>query len=304
MRRRHLVVVVALLPFVGCGDDGWARAACEPARPHDAGASTITLTSGGIERSAALYVPDGYDGTEEAPLVLSWHGYSSNAVDHLQYADLRPVADDDDVIVVLPQALGEPTRFNMEVGITGETDDVAFAVDLLDRVIADLCVDESRVYSVGSSNGAGMTALLACRVPERFAAIAMVNLVIHYEPCAGPTPAVLGMMGNHDLVVPIQGGRVNCCDGWPIAPADETMERWRSQAGCGEPDEEGIEDHVTRTRWRDCAGDVEVEWYEIDEHGHTWPGARENPAMGPTNQEIDASEVVWGFFRRFTREPA
>lgn len=282
---------------VGCGDDGWARAACEPAKPQPAGTSALALG----DRSALLHVPADYDGTEEYPLVFSWHGYASNAEDHLAYADFRPLSESEHFLVVVPQGAGDPTRFNLEAGIVGDTDDVAFAGRLIDRIATDYCLDASRVYSSGVSNGGGMSALLACRAPGRFAAIGMNALLLLPDQCGRPAPAVLGIMGNADLVVPFQGGRVNCCGGWPIASAVDTMQRWAAHAGCaGDEREKEIEDHVDRTTWSACDGGVEVAYYVIDGGGHTWPGGPDTSQLGPTNQEIDASEIMWDFFKRFT----
>ena len=298
MTRAWLAAALLPLLLAGCSDGGWAREACAPVRPQPSGTVTVTLAGA---RTALVHVPEDYDGSEAYPLVFSWHGFGSNAADHLAYADFRPLAETEHFLVVVPQGAGYPTRFNLGAGIVGDTDDVAFANELIDRLASDYCVDESRVYSAGVSNGAGMSALLACRAADRFAAIGMNALLLFLEPCAAPSPAVLGMMGDADLVVPVQGGRVNCCGGWPIAPAAETMARWAAHAGCdGEGREKEIADHVDRTTWTGCDGDVEVQYYAIDGGGHTWPGGPDTHLLGPTNQEIDASQVMWDFFKRFT----
>ena len=293
-----IAVLVLVTSTAGCADGGWERKACTPAKPQAVGTSTLTLAGG---RTALLHVPADYDGSEAYPLVFSWHGYGSNAADHLAYADFRPLAETEDFLVVAPQGAGDPTRFNLEAGIVGDTDDVAFALEILDRVGTDYCLDDTRVYSAGVSNGGGMSALLACRAPDRFAAIGMDALLLLPDSCATPAPAVLGMMGDADLVVPFQGGRVNCCGGWPIASAADTMAGWAAHAGCeGDGREKQVADHVERTTWTGCDGDAEVQYYVIRGGGHTWPGAPDTSQLGPTNQEIDASEVMWDFFKRFT----
>lgn len=301
MKRLFLAIALLAPLLSGCGGfEEWERAACAPAKPHDPGVAEITLPSGGIERRALLFVPGEYDGTEEYPLVFSWHGYASNAENHLAYADFRPTAEDGRFFVVVPQGVGDPTRFNLGAGITGDTDDVQLALDLIDRVGTDLCLDHTRVYSSGVSNGAGMSAVLACRAPGTFAAIGMDALLLHPEPCDGPTPAVVGMMGDADLVVPFQGGRVNCCGGWPIAPAGHTMDAWAAQLHCDGYDDDSVSKHVDRRTWHGCDDGRQVVYYIVHGGGHTWPGAPDNNPLGPTNQEIDASEVMWNFFRRYS----
>ncbi|HVM54648.1 MAG TPA: PHB depolymerase family esterase [Acidimicrobiales bacterium] len=298
-RRRWLaaaVIVVAAAGGCGADDADWERATCEPARPQPSGAHELAVG----DRRALLHVPAAYDGSEAYPLVFSWHGYGSSADDHLVYADLRPQAEDGRFLVVVPQGEGDPTRFNLTAGIEGETDDVGFAAALIDHVAAEWCLDEARVYSTGVSNGAGMSALLACRMPDRIAAVGMVALVIHFDGCAGPPTPAMGMMGDEDLVVPIQGGEVNCCGGWPIAPAAESMQRWADAAGCEGRREKQVAVGVQRTTWHRCDGDAEVQYLELRQHGHTWPGGPDVSMLGPTSQAIDAAEVLWDFFRRFS----
>ena len=53
-------------------------------------------------------------------------------------------------------------------------DDIAFIGALLDAVEQSVCVDASRVYATGVSNGGGMVARLACELSDRLAAIAPV----------------------------------------------------------------------------------------------------------------------------------
>ena len=47
-----------------------------------------------------------------------------------------------------------------------------FVTTLLDTLEADLCLDTSRVYATGLSNGAMMTSLVGCVMADRFAAVA------------------------------------------------------------------------------------------------------------------------------------
>lgn len=295
--RRCLAIAVLLLVVAACGDGGsWERAACEPAKPQPTGTHPVEVDG----RRALLHVPADYDGSEAYPLVLSWHGLGSTADAHLEYADFRPLAEDERFFVLVPQGAGTPARFNLGAGIVGDTDDVAFASALIDHVAGGWCLDRDRVYSAGVSNGAGMSALLGCRLGDRIAAVGLDALLLLPEPCATPKP-VIAMMGDADLVVPIQGGRVNCCGGWTIAPAEETMARWAELAGCRDTDTDEIaDDTVERTTWTGCDGGVEVRYHLVRGGGHTWPGGPDTHELGPTNQELDASEEMWRFFRRFS----
>jgi polyhydroxybutyrate depolymerase len=303
VRRRGLVLaVLALAALPACSAAGaWDRAACEPARDAQTGTRPVEIDG----RRALVHVPEGYDGTEAQPVVLTWHSYAGSAEQQLEYTGMVPVADEESFILVAPEGTGSPPRFDQELGIRSGADDVGFALALLDRVEDELCTDPARVYSVGQSNGAGITAVLACRAPERFAAIALSSLLLLPDDCGQPAPAVLAYMGTADITIPIGGGRVDCCGGWDVPPADETMARWAAHAGCDDEadlDDEG--DNVERRVWSGCDGDREVRYYKIHGGGHTWPGSDEPVPMGNTTQALDAARETWEFFARYSLEDA
>jgi polyhydroxybutyrate depolymerase len=305
VRAARLLAALAIASaavLVSCSSDSWDRASCSPAKPAMAtGLQPLQLQSGGMTRDAVLYVPKDYDGTEEYPLVLSWHGYGADAAGHMKVADLTTEADDEDFLIAAPEGTGTPSRFNLEGGITSDADDVQLASDLVDRVAKDLCVDARRVYSVGVSNGGGMSGLLACRTgATRFAAVAMVALELKPSDCTSPSPAVLAIQGDADLVVPFEGGRVNCCGGWPIAAAADTMQQWADQLGCSGDDSTKVSEHVTRRTWHGCDDDRDVVFYRVHGGGHSWPGVEGDGPLGHSTGEIDGAEVVWDFFKQFT----
>ena len=52
-----------------------------------------TLQHDGLTRSYILYVPASYTPGTAAPLVLNFHGYTSNAFEQMFYGDFRAIAD-------------------------------------------------------------------------------------------------------------------------------------------------------------------------------------------------------------------
>jgi polyhydroxybutyrate depolymerase len=59
------------------------------------------------------------------------------------------------------------------------------------------------------------------------------------------------------------------------------------------------EDECTAERWlyEDGSNGVDVELYKVIDGGHTWPGA--SVVIGTTNQDFDATAVIWEFFSRY-----
>src|SRR5881394_3750537 len=56
---------------------------------------------------------------------------------------------------------------------------------------------------------------------------------------------------------------------------------------------------VTRLEYPKCADDAAVVLYTIKGGGHTWPGGQPLPEwfVGRTTNSIDASSLMWAFFR-------
>ncbi|MEY2569219.1 MAG: polyhydroxybutyrate depolymerase [Actinomycetota bacterium] len=309
-----LALVLALSAACTRGSDNagpastTTRAAPAPAAADDCptgkrlapGTSTFSLTSHGFAREYAVYAPASYTGRKRVPVVLEFHGFGSGAQQQMIYGNFGPAADRDGFLVVGPQGQGQPRHFTLLGAASGEEDDVQFVGDLLDHLQQTLCVDPARVYSTGMSNGGALTALLACRLSDRIAAFASVAAVVWGPQCeAARTVPIIAFHGTADPIVPFNGGRVTCCGNPTIAGAPDTMANWARHDGCGpQATEEPVKGTVTVRRWTRCKPGGVVELYVVGGGGHTWPGATISAGfLGQASKDIDASAVIWDFFR-------
>ena len=90
--------------------------------------------------------------------------------------------------------------------------------------------------------------------------------------------------------------------GFPSQPT--WAANWARRNRCApNPVESAVAADVTRRAYTNCADDASVELYTIRGGGHTWPGGMDLPEwfVGPTNRSIDASHLMWEFFRRHPR---
>lgn len=263
-------------------------------------------TTGG-ERSYVLYVPERYTGERPVPVVFEFHGHGSSAGAQVVYGDFRPLADRDGFVVVAPDGRITPSdrgrHFHL-FGATpgGEADDVAFTVALLDHLSTVLCIDRRRVYATGMSNGGAMSTALACRAADRFAAVGPVAVLLYLPDCANSARpvAVAGFMGTDDAVVPYAGGRVNCCNNPTLPSALDSMTKFARRNACADrPVESRPAPSVLLRRWSaGCTAGAAVDFYTLEGGGHTWPGAAVDvPRLGVTTKEVDATDVLWAFFR-------
>lgn len=268
------------------------------ARAGDLPGTTVTrtITSGGLERSYNLHLPDGYRRHTRYPLVLAFHGRTRTAEYQEQLTGMSALP----AIVVYPQGTigtdGQPSW--QGAPYSSGVDDVLFTSQLLDRLEADFCVDPARVYVSGKSNGGGFAALLACRLADRIAAAAPVSGAFY--PQGGEcSPAhgvpIIDFHGGADTTIPYDGEPTK---GLPAIPdwLDAWAERNRCEAQVGTEPIAGAHHEV----WAGCRFDLEH--WKIDELGHTWPSTTpNNDSATPT--VLDATPLIWAFFQAHRARP-
>ncbi|NGN91165.1 prolyl oligopeptidase family serine peptidase [Nocardioides sp. KC13] len=255
------------------------------------------LTSGDLERSYVLRLPDGYDRRDDWPLIVAFHGRGSTGVEVEGYSELSDLP----AVVAYPDgAIGTGSGYRKAwQGAPYEApgvDDVAFTRDLLAAIEADHCIDTSRVYATGKSNGGGLTALLACQLPGTFAAIAPVAPALYPGARVGceeapPTP-ILEIHGVADATIPYAG---DADRDLPAIP--EWVEGWAEHNGCATTTTRTNRD-VATTRWTGCAQGAEVQHVAVDGGGHVWPGGDIYSGGGHVTHTIESATVIWDFFSR------
>lgn len=251
-----------------------------------------SLMHDGIERTYRLHLPAGYSPGELYPLVINMHGLGSNAFEQEFYTQFNQVSDTGMFIVAYPNGVNSTWNISSATGV----DDVGFISALIDTINASYSLDLTRVYATGMSMGGFMSYRLACELSDRIAAIASVTGLHAFSPCNPERPVpVLQIHGTADPVVPYAG-------------IPSTISQWVSRNDCPAtpeivdlPDIDTTDNStVTVSKYFPCEDSTEVILYTINGGEHTWPGAQF--IIGVTNQDIKASDEIWGFFRKFTLE--
>jgi polyhydroxybutyrate depolymerase len=264
------------------------------------GASIQYVTSGGVERSYLLYIPRQYDPTQFTPVVISLHGFGSNALQQAVYTQWNGVADRVGFVAVYPQGLGDPPIWNAGVLWYNPKklgDDVQFMRDLLSNLSKSVCVDPARIYVNGMSNGGGMTNRIACEMADQVAAVGMVSGA--YSPVPGgchparPIP-VIAFHGTADSVVNINGRPVL---GFPKITT--WVAEWATRNGCTTSEPIPAKGDVSGVHYTACKDNADVVFYQIEGGGHTWPGSPIPVfVLGKTTRDINATETMWAFFEQ------
>lgn len=271
-----------------------AAAPCQQAPAP--GNSEVALESGGLQRTANVLVPPASAG-QRLPVVVVLRG--EGAVNFAAYSGFSTIAEAEGFVAVYPEPIEQGaghTFWNIDAAPAGP-DDVEFIADLLDRLEGSLCIDPSRVYAAGVSNGGGMAALLACELSSRFAAIASIAGGYSTLPSCDPAEpvSVLEIHGTADGVVPYDGAA-----GSGAGAVRPWLAAWRARDGC--QSHVGVSEiaaRVKRYRWSACAQGTSVEHVEILGGGHQLPGALP-PDPGQTST-FSAPWLTWSFLRQHRR---
>jgi polyhydroxybutyrate depolymerase len=261
------------------------------------GNSLVALVSGGAERTAILHVPAAAAG-QRLPVVIGLHGAGGQFFE--SYSGFSVLADAERFIAVYPNPIfGENGHTSWDIASTvpGGGPDVQFLANLLDYLESNLCVDTSRVYAAGVSNGGGLAARAACELSSRFAAIASIAGGYKSLPdCQPANPvSVVEVHGTSDTVVPYDGFRP--AGAGAVRP---WLSMWGQRDGCeGRPSVSRIAPRVERYDWTGCAEGAAIEHIEIFGGGHQLPGGIP-PDVGQSST-VSATWLAWKFLRQHTQ---
>jgi poly(3-hydroxybutyrate) depolymerase len=120
------------------------------------------------------------------------------------------------------------------------------------------CIDRSRVYLLGWSNGGGMAALGACRMADTVAAVALFAPATGFARTCSPAraPSVLEVHGTSDPIVPYASGR-------------SFIGAWARRNGCSaSPATRRVRSRGTLLRWTGCEDGASVQHLRVARARH------------------------------------
>ncbi|KAK5994242.1 Feruloyl esterase B [Cladobotryum mycophilum] len=177
----------------------------------------VTIPSGDGTRSLLISIPPSYNSNAPAPLILSYHGGDRDATDQLQLDEFTNPAFNSNSYVVYPQGIKDTWQ-----GVPDVTaNDIQFTTDILDYVQSQYCIDTTRIFATGKSDGGGFCNVLACdpTLSSRIAAFAPVSGAFYIDsslcmpskvdiPCKNSRSNIpfLEFHGGNDSTIPYKGG--------------------------------------------------------------------------------------------------
>jgi polyhydroxybutyrate depolymerase len=271
--------------------------------------SSGVIESGGYNRTYEYYIPTNYTGSEEVPLLFSFHGLGSSGAGQESLTRFAELAEQERFIAVFPNALaldpydpalnecaqylpplpGANIQWNLglvwSLQYCAGIDDVGFVSDLIDFFEATYNIDDGRIYATGMSNGAMFSHYLALMLPDTFAGIGPVCAPLTTNMTGlNVTPlTVVMIMSPTDPVVPYYG-QLNAS----IYSMDDTINFWLNVDGISNstvpttttwgpwaPAAENTT--ITRYTYSGGTNGTQVVFYKMEGFdgmytvGHTWP---------------------------------
>ena len=286
--------LLALIPATA-GASATARATDEPASGCGQAPAQLryvtTVTVDGQPRTALIDIPPGQPAGARLPVVLVFHGAGGSATGVEGQTGLTPLGHRYGFMAVYPNASGHYWHLNGR-------QDFEFVRALLDQLDDTLCVDDSRVYATGVSNGASLVSRLGCVLSDRLTAIAPVAGDDSLYPGCQPhrDVSVLEIHGSADLSVYYQQpsgwgvwGFLGAWSLWDQCPATPLV--WQRLAT-----------HVLYAARSGCADGAAIAHIKLLGEPHAWPSLPTAHSSG-SGVAFSARQAVWQFFSNRTVLP-
>ena len=275
----------------------------------------------GVEREYIIHVPENL--TEDFPIVFVIHGYTGSAEGIAAYTGMNSIAEREGFIAVYPQGTIDSngnTFFNVgyEFNDDSSINDVSFIRELVRSISQEFNLKRKKAFATGMSNGGDMSYLLACTSSDLFKAVAPVAGVLMKglkDSCelSSPVP-IFEIHGTADKISLFEGD-LNNEGGWGAyydlpSTIDFFAERYqltnKSVKQMTSKESGADYDIFFERHWSDDL-EEEVWMYRIEDGRHVWPGIKlnwwNNPLawfyFGSGNEDINASEEVWAFFKKY-----
>lgn len=277
----------------------------------DASLEPVELEFGGTTRTYRLHVPPSYNGTTPMALVLNFHGWGSDAAGQQLFSAMDDTADANGFVVVYPEGTENGDDSLIRTGrsfngggpccgtaLNDNIDDVGFTRAIVEDLGTRGCLDTSRIYATGMSNGGYMAHRLACEASDLVAAVAPVAGVSGLDgaDCApGRGVSVMHFHGTGDTIAGYEGGGLV-----DAAGVVETHEAWIARNGCtGTPSVTFENGSAVCETVDQCRDGATVTLCTIAGMGHCWPGQLACGFEGVT-EDIRANQAMWEFFETVT----
>ena len=265
-----------------------------------------TIEYDGNTREYELYIPSSYSENFLSPLMFNFHGGNGTSQGQIAISDMRDLADNNNFILVYPQAIADPTddgSLNWIFKGESDHDDIYFIDTLISELSSQYQIDLERVYACGYSLGGEFVYEMLCRLNDKIAAgvaVARTMGQYQYENCNPEHPtAIMTILGTEDYESNYNGVVYNGVTYY--ISADLTHQYWTNFNNTDDnPVEIELPDYnandgstVTKRLWENGDSCVSVIEFRVNGGEHDWPGS-----FG--NMDINSDDEIWDFVSKYS----
>tara|TARA_Y100000768_G_scaffold6441_1_gene4521 strand:- start:121 stop:1041 length:921 start_codon:yes stop_codon:yes gene_type:complete len=267
-----------------------------------------------LERCWLLLVPMSLNESGNVPLVVDIHGGGDDMYQQRWTSDFANISMEQGFIVAYPQGYNDLWNMGWDsitcsVGIVcPEEDDVGFILQMVDTIMQNHSIDNSRIYLTGWSNGCGMTQRLAVEASDIFAAAGCMSMYRFVEAPSDYLPIpFIEVHGLLDEIVQYATTAHSAPFFGPEKGAIQNLESWAELNGCQGTTPEVLEsqDDYDIRGYTNCENETQVMLvtmffaahnpYEHDDPVHDPGRGWANPTGVPT------STFIWEFMSKFSK---
>ena len=268
-----------------------------------------------LERCWLLLVPPILNESVPAPLLVDMHGNGDDMYQQRWTSDFANISMEQGFVVAYPQ--GHNNAWNQGPSLIpcsdelrcSEEDDVGFILQMLDTIVQNHSIDQSRVYVTGWSNGCGMTQRLAVQASEVFAASGCMAMYLFAEVPSDYNPIpFIEVHGILDEIVLYATTAPAAPVFGPEKGAIQNLETWADLNGCQGSIPEVIvsEDDYDIRGYTDCENETQVMLVSLFFAAHN-PYEHDDPVADPGRgwanpTGVPSSTIVWEFVSQFSKK--
>ena len=260
---------------------GSARWSITPSSTLPTSTSTTIVST---VRAYSKFVPSSYSKDTSLPLVVLLHGYGATGAMQESYMKFESVAEKNKFILVYPDGTIDSTgrRFwnatDACCDFSSAVADDVYLLSILKEMESNYSIDAKRIYFVGHSNGGFMSYRMACRHPDRIAAIASLAGASFFKETdcgAKSSVSVLQVHGTKDETILYEGGQI-LGNSYPSALASASQ--WATVNQCtknavSRSTKMDLEaniagDETSIKAWTNCQNSSEVELWTMENASH------------------------------------
>lgn len=263
---------------------------------------TVRLKDTG--RIFSIHLPKNFDQESDfkLPTVIVLADHKLRPEYFSEMTGFNTKADQEGFITVYPETKSLHTADSMEY----ETEQLEFFGSLLEKLESDYHADPNRIYLTGFAEGGSLAHLLGARLP-RFAAVGSVSGTAGFGSVHSVRSLpVIHIHGTRDRITPERGGFGSTGD-YEYTSVDEMLRMWIIHNRSGiipvvedlpNPKKEGC--RMKQFLYpAENPGAAETIYIQIENGGHTWPGANNSPkAWGKVCRDVKGCDLLWAFFKR------